>query len=54
MVQTERVTESAIREARAHLLREIVRLERVAHPDKVSASEAELYDLMYRMTEPSM
>jgi len=47
MLGVERTTEAASREARAHMLREIVRLERHAHPDKVSVSEAELQDLIF-------
>jgi pimeloyl-ACP methyl ester carboxylesterase len=47
MMLTERATESAIRDARVHMLREIVKMERQAHPDKVSVSETELRDLIY-------
>jgi len=47
MLSTERVTDSATREARAHMLREIVRMERLAHPDKVSVSETELRNLVF-------
>jgi hypothetical protein len=47
LLQTERITEAALRDARVHLLREVVRLERVAHPDKVSQSESELDDFLY-------
>jgi pimeloyl-ACP methyl ester carboxylesterase len=47
MLGVERTTEAASRDARAHMLREIVRLERHAHPDKVSISEAELQDLIF-------
>ncbi len=47
MLGVERTTEAASRDARAHMLREIVRLERHAHPDKVSISETELQDLVF-------
>jgi pimeloyl-ACP methyl ester carboxylesterase len=47
MLGVERTTEAASRDARAHMLREIVRLERHAHPDKVSVSETELQDLIF-------
>ncbi len=47
LLQTERIAEAALRDARVHLLRDIVRLERVAHPDKVSQSESELNDFLY-------
>jgi pimeloyl-ACP methyl ester carboxylesterase len=47
MLSTEKVTESATREARAHMLGEIVKMERLAHPDKVSVSETELRNLIF-------
>lgn len=47
MLRMERAGESVVREGRAHMLREIVRLERLAHPDKVSVSESELQDLAF-------
>jgi pimeloyl-ACP methyl ester carboxylesterase len=46
MLLAERTTESATSDARVHLLREIVRLERLAHPGKVGVSETELQDLI--------
>jgi pimeloyl-ACP methyl ester carboxylesterase len=52
MLSTEKVTESVTREARAHVLREIVRMERQAHPDKVSISETELRDLIFTAVSP--
>jgi hypothetical protein len=53
MLSTEKVTESATREARAHMLREIVRMERLAHPDKVSVSETELRNLIFTTSNNS-
>lgn len=47
MLAAEKVTESTARETRAHMLREIVRMERLAHPDKVSVSENELRNLIF-------
>lgn len=56
MLGVERTTEAASRDARAHVLREIVRLEHHAHPYKVSVSETELQDLIFssvsRVTKP--
>lgn len=49
ILQSERTTESAAREVRAHALREIVRLEHDAHPDKISVSEMELQELIYNV-----
>jgi hypothetical protein len=46
MLLAERNTESVTMETRVHLLREIVRMERLAHPCKISVSETELQDLM--------
>ena len=54
MLQTERITESAASESRAHILREIVQLEHAAHPDKVSASETELREMLLRVYELTM
>jgi pimeloyl-ACP methyl ester carboxylesterase len=53
MLSTEKVTESVTREARAHMLREIVRMERLAHPDKVSVSETELRNLIFTTSNNS-
>jgi pimeloyl-ACP methyl ester carboxylesterase len=53
MLSAEKVTESVTREARAHVLREIVRMERQAHPDKVSVSETELRNLIFTTTTDS-
>jgi len=50
MLAAEKATESVIRESRAHMLREIVRMESQAHPDKVSASETELRNLIFTST----
>jgi pimeloyl-ACP methyl ester carboxylesterase len=50
MLGAEKATESVIRESRAHMLREIVRMESQAHPDKVSASETELRNLIFTST----
>jgi hypothetical protein len=52
MLLAERTTESVTRDARAHMLREIVRMERRAHPDKISVSETELQDLMFTSFSP--
>src|SRR5262249_31916703 len=52
MLLAERTTEAVTREARAHLLREIVRLEHQAHPDKISVSEIELQDLLLTRASP--
>lgn len=52
MLLAERTTESATRDVRAHMLREIVRLERQAHPDKISVSETELQDLIFTTVSP--
>jgi pimeloyl-ACP methyl ester carboxylesterase len=53
MLSAEKVTETVTREARAHLLREIVRMERQAHPDKVSVSETELRNLIFTTSASS-
>jgi pimeloyl-ACP methyl ester carboxylesterase len=50
MLAAEIVTECTARETRAHILREIVRMERLAHPDKVSVSETELRNLIFTGT----
>jgi len=50
MLAAEIVTECTARETRAHMLREIVRMERLAHPDKVSVSETELRNLIFTGT----
>jgi pimeloyl-ACP methyl ester carboxylesterase len=46
MLQAERNTESVASDTRVHMLREIVRMERLAHPCKISLSETELQDLI--------
>jgi len=50
MLLAERNTESVTTETRVHLLREIVRMERLAHPCKISVSETELHDLILTAT----
>lgn len=47
MLQTERIATDALQESRAHLLASIVKLQRTAHPDQISSSEAELRDIMF-------
>lgn len=47
MLQTERLASDSLEESRAHLLASIVKLQRTAHPDQISPSEAELRDLMF-------
>jgi pimeloyl-ACP methyl ester carboxylesterase len=51
-LEQERRTDSAIRYPRAHLLREIVRLERQAYPDKISVAETELQDMVFNTARP--
>lgn len=52
MLMAERATDSVARDTRAHMLREIVKLERYAHPDRVSVSETELQDLIFTTVSP--
>jgi len=47
MLRTERFASDALTQSRAHLLAAIVKLEKNAHPDKISTSEAELRDLVF-------
>jgi pimeloyl-ACP methyl ester carboxylesterase len=47
MLQTERLASDGLQESRAHLLASIVKLQRTAHPDQISSSEAELRDIMF-------
>jgi pimeloyl-ACP methyl ester carboxylesterase len=46
MLLAERHTDAVTSNARVHMLREIVRMERLAHPCKISVSETELHDLI--------
>src|SRR5215472_6491971 len=50
MMAAEKLTECTARETRAHMLREIVRMELLAHPDKLSVSETELRNLIFNGT----
>jgi hypothetical protein len=46
MLLAERHTDAVTSNARVHMLREILRMERLAHPYKISVSETELQDLI--------
>jgi hypothetical protein len=52
MLLQQRRTECALRHSRVLMLREIVRLERQAHPDKISVSETELQDMIFTTAVP--
>ena len=47
LLHAERFASATADETRAHLLTGIVKLQKIAHPDKISASEAELRDLLF-------
>lgn len=47
LLHTERLASATADETRAHLLAGIVKLQKIAHPDQISASEAELRDLLF-------
>lgn len=47
LMAAQRVAESAMRELRAHALRDIVRLEKRVQPDAISRSEAALTEMIY-------